>query len=309
MIQPNNTLLTVEKKSLKVGAAANLFMALSGWAAFHLSGSEALLLDGNFSFILFLSSLAAINITAVKATRTSTFPFGLFAAESLYSMAKGLLITGVIITAITSNLSKIGSYLAGDDLPQLNTGPILLYSIAMVTICFGLAFFYHRQAEKTGGISAMLKTDKSASLVDGVMSAGTGCILIIIGYVSADGPFSFLLYIGDAIMVLLLACLMIKQPLGIVKQAFIEMAGGRLSQGDDYSRIEQTIEVHLRKYAISAEDIFISKTGSSFLAIASLSASKLGSTETCTLVALKHAIHDELYNHYPFLDVEFTITD
>ena len=41
----------IESSALKIGVVVNLLMAIAGWVAFSLTGSEALLLDGNFSFI------------------------------------------------------------------------------------------------------------------------------------------------------------------------------------------------------------------------------------------------------------------
>lgn len=49
------TSLNAEKKALYASAIINLMMAFSGWLAYHFSNSQAILLDGNYSFIAFLS--------------------------------------------------------------------------------------------------------------------------------------------------------------------------------------------------------------------------------------------------------------
>ncbi len=52
----------IESSALKIGVIINLLMAIAGWVAFSLTGSEALLLDGNFSFIASVTTIGAIII-------------------------------------------------------------------------------------------------------------------------------------------------------------------------------------------------------------------------------------------------------
>jgi len=54
---------TIEQQALKYGAAVNLIMAFAGWRAYYLSRSQALFLDGNFSFLMFISLFVAIRIS------------------------------------------------------------------------------------------------------------------------------------------------------------------------------------------------------------------------------------------------------
>lgn len=300
-------IVKIERQSLTVGLCANLFMALSGWATFYLSGSEALLLDGNFSFILFLSSIAALKISAIKANRSNTFPFGLYVSEALYALLKGLLIGGVLLTALTGNVSKIAKYIQGEELSMLKTGPILIYSIAMVVICFSLSLFYHQQNKRTGNSSSMLETDKASSLVDGFMSAGTGAALVLIGYINPASSFNFLLYIGDAIMVLFLAMLMAKQPITIIREAFIELAGGRLQNVDAYQAIEGAITHTLSQKETTASNVFISKTGSSYLVILSFTAAEVDSKGIAVLAQIKQSLTNKLTQDYPHIDIEFVL--
>ncbi|MDO6544532.1 cation transporter [Photobacterium sanguinicancri] len=301
-------IIQIERQSLTVGICANLFMAFSGWATFYLSGSEALLLDGNFSFILFLSSIAALKISAIKSNRSNTFPFGLFVSEALYSLLKGLLIGGVLLTAITANITKIGKFIQGEELTMLKTGPILIYSIAMVVTCFGLSLFYHYQNKRTGNNSSMLTTDKASSLVDGCMSAGTGAALVLIGYITPASSFNFLLYIGDAIMVLILATIMVKQPITIVKEAFIELAGGRLQNVDAYEDIESIITQQLSQQETMAHNVFISKTGSSYLVVLSFTTEEIDRKGITIFAHIKQSLSTKLTAKYPHIDVELVLS-
>ena len=66
-----------ENRALLIGAAANIFMAAIAWVTFYHSNSEAILLDGNYSFIMFLGVLVAMRIVAVRANKRNIFTFHL----------------------------------------------------------------------------------------------------------------------------------------------------------------------------------------------------------------------------------------
>ncbi|CCN45368.1 putative Co/Zn/Cd cation transporter [Vibrio nigripulchritudo MADA3029] len=296
-----------EQQSIKIGIAANLVMAFSGWWTFYLSGSEALLLDGNMSFILFVSSMVALKISKIKSVRSEVFPFGLYVTEALYSMMKGLLLIGVIISAISGNGTKIFTYLQGGNIAPINTGPIVYYAIAMVCICWGLSLLYHVQNKRIGNASSMLKVDKKASFIDGVLSASTGLILIVIGYVPAGSSWDFLLYIGDALLVVILATLMIKQPIGIIKEAFIELAGGKLQDQAQHEKIETSVNQHLQACGISAKSLNISKTGSSYLVIVGLALEELADKPAGSVTDARHNMKQALDKDFNFVDVEMVL--
>lgn len=273
---------TIEKRSLIVGAVINLIMALSGWLAYYLSNSQALLLDGNFSFIVFLSTLVAINISSIKSKKTKLFPFGQFVYEALYSFLKGIMIIGMLLVAFTDNLSKIFHFINGKETSLLNTEVILVYSLLMTLICFGMAAYYKHQNNKVNNSSTILRAEYSAAIIDGFMSAGIGIALVGISLLSPEGSLGFLNYIGDAILVILLCVLLGKEPFILVRDSFVEIAGGTLQNQTDKKNIEDILEKHLSSEKLLI-DSYISKTGSSYLVIAYISAQgleKLGFEKT-----------------------------
>ena len=273
---------TIEKRSLIVGAVINLIMALSGWSAYYLSNSQALLLDGNFSFIVFLSTLVAINISSIKSKKTKLFPFGQFVFEALYSFLKGIMIIGMLLVAFTDNLSKIFHFINGKETSLLNTEVILVYSLLMSLICFGMAAYYKHQNNKVNNSSTILRAEYSAAIIDGFMSAGIGIALVGISLLSPEGSLGFLNYIGDAILVILLCVLLGKEPFILVRDSFVEIAGGTLQNQTDKKNIEDILEKHLSSEKLLINS-YISKTGSSYLVIAYISAQgleKLGFEKT-----------------------------
>ena len=109
----------IEQVAIIIGAVVGMIMAAAGWIAYYLSGAEALLLDGNFSFIGALATLFALVISLIKAKATKTYPFGQFVYEPTYSLLIGLLTVGVIIAAVAGNVTKIIDYFQGARFPTI----------------------------------------------------------------------------------------------------------------------------------------------------------------------------------------------
>jgi len=298
-MQPNiiNS-LTIEKKALIVGAVINLVMAISGWIAFYLSNSEALLLDGNFSFIVFLSTIVAIKISSIKSVKNETFPFGLFIYEALYALLKGLMIIGMLLLAFTENVSKIVHFMAGGETGLLNSNVILVYSILMTLLCFILAAYYKHQNRKMGNISSILLAEYIAAILDGFMSAGIGIALVGITVLPPGSSLGFLNYIGDAILVIILCLLLGKEPFILVKNSFIELVGGTLQNAEEKEKIEQLLQTNFSVNNLLLKS-HISKTGSSYLIIAYLNSHQLDDLGYQKITDMKNKITEQLNNRYP----------
>ena len=298
---------TIEQQALKFGTAMNLTMAAAGWLAFYLSGSQALLLDANFSFLMFLSLAVAIRISAVKAEKTELFPYGQFVYEALYSLLKGVMISGVLLVSFIQNSAAILHFLAGGEVATLNTQVILVYCAAMVLLCFGSAIYYRRQNNKTAGSSSILRAEYSAALVDGFMSAGIGTVLVSIQFIDQQGRFAFLHYIGDSLLVLLLCVLLGKGPLLLIRDSFIEIAGGTLQNRKNRELIEAILDKYLAQVG-GGEKNFISKTGSSYLVVAYLDLEEVSAVGSATIKALKRQILAELENNFPNVMFEIVLS-
>jgi len=264
----------IEKKALIVGATINFIMALSGWFAYYLSNSQALLLDGNFSFIIFLSTLVAIRISSIKSNRSELFPFGQFVYEALYSLLKGVMIIGMLLVAFTDNVSKIFHFIGGAKTTLLNTEVILVYSLSMTLLCFGMAAYYRHRNSQINNSSTILRVEYSAAIIDGFMSVGVGISLVGMSFFNIEGSLGFLHYIGDALLVIFLVLLIGKDPFILVRDSFIEIVGGTLQNKVEKKNIEEILEKYLSSDELLTNS-YISKTGSSYLVVAYINAQAL----------------------------------
>ena len=297
----------IETSALKIGVVVNLIMAIAGWIAYSVTGSEALFLDGNFSFISAITTVGAIIIIHKKHKRTAVFPYGRYFYESFFTLSKGILILGVIIAAVFQNAIKIIAYFEGQSLERLKTGPIIIYMVLMVFLCFGLAFLYQNKNKKINFQSSILAVETKASKIDGYMTIAVGLALVLTTFVPETSKFSFLLYIGDAIIVILMALLLLNTPFQVIKEGFIELGGGSLQNQEEKSQIEKII-LQFLPANLSMNNCHISKTGSSHLVLIYAS-SKEKTIELEVLTNFRKSIHKKIEENFPNSEVEIVFRD
>jgi predicted Co/Zn/Cd cation transporter (cation efflux family) len=260
----------VEKRALVVGAFVNLIMAACGWLTYYFSNSEAVLLDGNYSFIIFLVIIAAIVISRIKSRRTAVFPFGQYFYEALYAFIKGLMILGVTMVAIVTSAVRIVFFFMGrtEYIPSLLPGPVLYYAAVMTVFCLGLAAFYAVESRRIGGASTMLSTEARASLVDGIISLSIVVAASLLLWYSAQPQVDsgFVSYLADPIITLVLCVALIGQPIAIIKNSVIELGGGTVRNAEDQRFIEEIVHSSVAEGYV-LESSYAGKTGSLYLVV------------------------------------------
>lgn len=297
----------IETSALKIGVVINVIMATAGWIAFSVTGSEALLLDGNFSFISAVTTVGAIIIIHKKHKRTAVFPYGRYFYESFFTLSKGILILGVIIAAVFQNAIKILEFIEGQELEKLKTGPIVIYMVLMVVLCFGLAFLYQNKNKKINFQSSILAVEAKASKIDGYMTIAVGVALVLTTFVPETSRFSFLLYIGDAIIVILMALLLLNTPFQVIKEGFIELGGGSLQNQESVKQIESIVQNHLPD-ELAIDRCHISKTGSSHLVLI-YATSNESTIALDKLSQFRKSIHENIDVDFPNSEVEIVFRD
>lgn len=303
----NSKIETIEVKALKIGVATNLIMAISGWVTYALTNSEALLLDGNFSFINAISIFAAIIIVKKRHQKTPLFPYGRYFFESFFILFKGLLILGLTIAAIFQNVIKIIEFIGGQEVPKLIAGPILYYSIFMTILCFGMAFYFNRSNKIIENKSSLINVEAKSSIIDGYLSLIVGIALLLTTIVPIESIFSFLLYIGDSIIVILLSLFMLKIPYNIIKEGFIELGGGYIQNIDSKKHIEEKIHAFLPSN-FKIESKYITKLGSSYLIIVYVQPTT-ESILVATIENYRKQLLTSLNSKFQNLEVEIIIGD
>ena len=293
-----------ENRALLIGAVANIFMAAIAWITFYYSNSEAILLDGNYSFIMFIGVLVAMKIVAVRATKTETFPLGKFFYESLYGFIKGLMILGVLVMSVATAVIRIVMYFTGasENIPMLIPEPILYYALACAVICYCVSFFYFQQNRSIGNTSILLKTEQKATFVDGTLSLGIGLGVFFLSQGGSGVGGGFIPYLADSFFVLILATMLIKEPLTIIKESVIELAGGTLQNKEKREEFETVINSNMPE-KIKIVGIFISKNGSQYIVLIYISTDEAFYSRK-DIIETKDRITSILSKEHPHLSLD-----
>ena len=250
----------LERNSLETGKWGNLFMACAGILAAWASNSDALLVDGLYSGVNFLSAIVAARVgMSILRQPDQKRPFGYDADEAIYVTFRSMALIGILAFAMFNAIQKIIRYSLGGEVPALNFGPILLYVIAMVTICAGLALMHHRTYVKTGRRSEVLVTERRAAIVDGVLSGAAGLALLMVPFLKGTA-FAFLIPIADAIVVLLLSALILPAPIRAFRAALGEIAG-ESATAEKISRVRQSLADSVAGLDVKVVDLAVMKLG------------------------------------------------
>ncbi|UNC91254.1 cation transporter [Candidatus Contubernalis alkaliaceticus] len=293
-----------EKRALLLGAAANLIMAVVSWITYYYSNSEAVLLDGNYSFIIFLGVLVALKIAAIKTHKTKTFPLGKFFYESLYSFIKGLMILGILLMSVATAVIHIVMFFTGhtENIPMLIFKPIVFYGVVCMVLSYGLAFFYRQQNRSMSNMSILLNTEQKSSFVDGTLSLGVVVVALFLTMGGAELGGDFVPYLADSIFVLFLTSMLIMEPVTIIRDSLIEMAGGTLQDQEKRKYFEEVVSSNMPKGLI-IEDVFISKNGSQYIILIYIS-TKEPSYFKKDIIDTKNKITQILQKNHPHLSLE-----
>ena len=257
----------IERRSLAFAKWGNLFMGCAGVTAAFASNSEAILLDGLYSGVGFISAIVAARVgKRVSQAPDRQRPFGYDADEAIYTTFRSLSLLGLILFAVFSAGSKIVTYLTGGDVPELIFGPIIIYFVVICATCLGLTLLHRYNWRRTGKRSDILKLEANAATVDGVITGAAGLGLLGIPLL-ADTPLAVIIPVGDAIILLILCVLIIANPVVSFRKGLAELAG--ISAAPDKLKA-------LRRLARSAAE-------DAGLRLVDASISKLGRTYTAAV--------------------------
>ena len=257
----------IERRSLEVGKWGNLLMAITGVVAAFLSHSDALLVDGLYSGVNFFSAIVAARISvAVAKPADHRYPFGYDAHEALYVTFRSLILLGITVFAIFGALGKISTYATGGEVPELVFGPILVYAVAMVTLCTALAIWHKRNWQRSGKQSEILKTESRAAVVDGVISGGAGGGLLAASFLRGTS-LAFIVPVADAIIVLVMCAFIVRQPVMMFLGALREVAG-IAAEPATVERVRSALNDFLQDRPYTLLEAAVTKMGRSHLVVA-----------------------------------------
>lgn len=196
----------IESIALRRSAWLYLFMALLGGGFAYLAQSEAILLDGVYSFILLLMTFVAQRVAKlVQTPYTEQFHFGFAVLEPMLNVVRILLILSIAVFAAASATMALL-----DGGRPLNANSAVIYGVLATSGSLAMAWIQRRASKRTG--SPILAVDARNWLVDGVLSSGVA-VTFIIAFLLQEGAYSHWVPLIDPLLVITMVALLLPVPL------------------------------------------------------------------------------------------------
>ncbi|WP_318511812.1 cation diffusion facilitator family transporter [Photobacterium leiognathi] len=168
--------ISKERMALKISLAGTIFVASLGIGYGLYVGSNAILLDGMFSFLsMGMTGLSLYTAYLVSKPDDEQFQFGYAHFEPLINVVNGLLI---LITCLFAFITGLQTIMHGGH--DIVLGDAIIYAVLSTVSCFSIYFFETHIARSVD--SELVRVDSQEWLVDAILSAAilVGFILVVI---------------------------------------------------------------------------------------------------------------------------------
>ena len=146
---------------------------------------------------------------------------------------------------------------------RLEFGPVIIYQILAVAVCIALVAYYRARNRTLGNASLMLKAEANGTWIDGMISLGIGIVAVLLYFLPNGTPLDFLHYTGDFFITTIIVALTIKEPVTVLRDAFVELIGGTHDDEEVSELVSREASAHLPA-GVKVQTIHVFKTGMNF---------------------------------------------
>lgn len=224
-----------ERRGLLVAKTAMAGFAVAGFTAYYLSDSAAVQIDGYYSLINFASAVIAGYLVKVSRRQPSPeYPYGRAAVENIYVMFRSIVLLALVAFALIENSLALYDYFATGAGEEPDFEVVVVYGGAVAAVCFGLIWYYGLLNSGVGNRSEVLGVERRVAIIDGSLSLGIAAGMAVIalipdGTLLTEAPFD-LKIIGDKIIVIVLALLLLAEPYAMLRRELGRLIGRRVDR-------------------------------------------------------------------------------
>ena len=242
-----------EKIGIYVSMVGSFLLSVSAIVMAIIAESQAILLDGLYTFITLLMSLISLKIiNLVNLPETKHRPFGYVALEPFLNLIKSLIILILLIACLITNIQTI---LSGGRNIILDIATI--YTFICIGIYFAIIYTIKKCARKTN--SSILALEVKNWYVDTLITVGIAISLGLVLIVYKLGFTAVLPYIDPSLVILIV---IVSFPIPI-KSLYTEIKRLLLISPENY--IEKEVIEHIaplsERYGLIDINIYAVKTG------------------------------------------------
>ena len=294
---------SIERRALAIGIVINVIMVAAGFAVYFMTGLKSMFLDAAFTAISVASGLVAVYLSRRTVRTTERFPNGMFALEPMYALCKAMFTLSLLVFAVLDSAQVAWEWLAHGEGEPAQFGPVVIYGIACAAMCLGLVAYYRRRNRAINDASTMLAAESNATFIDGAISFGIGVAAVLLTLLPMGTPLDFLHFTGDFLITAAIVALTIKEPVAVLRDAFVELVGGVHEDEEINDFVEAAAQRHLPE-GTEYEKTLIFKTGMNFTVDVYLA----GTGETIDvhdLIDCKRSLERALKKRLHLVDVDF----
>ncbi|MDG2383057.1 MAG: cation transporter [Pirellulaceae bacterium] len=208
----------LERRGLWLSVLGALLMAALGIGFAILTSSDAVLLDGVFSFVGCAVGFVSLRVAHLIARPDDeTFHFGYSAYEPMLNLTKGLLMGVVSLFAFVSSIT-----VAVHGGRAIEAGWATVYAVLAALGCFAIAVVQRVLAASTR--SPLLQVDANNWLVDGLFSAAVALAFLIATILEGTKYDRWLPY-ADPLIVAVLVLISLPVPIMIIRDNWNQLVG------------------------------------------------------------------------------------
>ena len=188
------------------------------------------------------SSLIASRISLnVVRPPDRAWPYGYEGQEVLYVLFRSLVLLGVIGFGVGSSSSSLIDWWRGVPLRTIDLEPVALYTAGTTALCAWLAWRHQSDWQRTGRVSLLLLTEARNARIDALITLATGLSLLGSPLLLAT-PLAPMASITDALLVLLVSLVLLREPLLALRDALSQAAG--CAADPEILRLTRTVLMH-----------------------------------------------------------------
>ena len=224
--------LQAERRSLRTYMVTMLCLAALGFAVYALTRVSATQFDGIISLINAGAAFIASRL-AVTSSRPADAdnPYGRLALENLYALFRSLMILGVVVVGVVTNVVKVIDYLITRQGSEPEFGVAAVYTAVVAMICLGITWNHRRNNRSVGNASALLRVEANAAKMGALISMGICASLLLVVVIPEGTPLTSATFnikdIADSIIVLILCALLVGEPVREIRLEFGRLSGRR----------------------------------------------------------------------------------
>lgn len=284
-----------EKKATNLNIPFIFIMAASGIIFGFLAHSSAILLDGSFSFVLFLTIFLGKYIGRHTATPKSfDYPMGKSSLESLYVLFKILILIGLLLFSLTDAIKVFFEYAGGtyveQEVIQQYARIYYVVKLSAFAISYGIYTYF---IDLTNNQSNVLRIDRKGTFLDGIITIAIMIGLKVLAFIPVLAP------IADSVVLFFLASFLLFE-MGRELSHELQSALGKrrfLSQENYY-------KAYFNNYfhSVCIQDVYINQIGDAFFGYVSLSFE--GEVTCDEIVRFEKIIKNEMNNKFDEIYIE-----